>query len=447
MANSVHAATVKDTQKAPFPAATPASAPALSLSRYRYYVLGVIWIVMLLRFIDLQIVAVLLESIRAEFQVSDTQLGLLSGTAFAIFYATLGLPVAWLADRHNRRTIVASCLGLWSLMTALCGMAGSFFTLLLARLGVGVGEAGGAPPSYALLSDYFPAHQRSTVFAFLNTSVPMGVFAGYIIGGFINASFGWRATMLIIGGFGVLVALLVWLTVREPVRGSADGLHAGAAPRFVDTVRYLCGTPAYRHLVCAASIATLGAAGSGIWIVSFFIRVHELPPVQVTTWLAFIYGGGGLAGALLGGFAADRLAKGRRDARWQVWLPALALVSILPFSFFVYLWPNPVAALLVHTCTTFLMHSWMGPCYGTVQTLAGVARRAMAAAINLLVINLLALGLGPLLVGAMSDYFSERFGDDSLRYSILALVSVTYTWSAVHFLLAGRTIRRDLAAA
>lgn len=415
------------------------------VSAYRYYVLGVLWIVMLLRFVDLQIVAVLLESIRAEFHVSDTQLGFLSGTAFAIFYSTLGLPIAWLADRYSRRNIVAACLAVWSGMTALCGTAGSFVSLFLARIGVGVGEAGGAPPCYSLVSDYFPANRRSTIMAILNSATPMGVFAGFIVGGYINASLGWRATLISIGLFGVVVALLVRLTVREPVRGSVDGIQAvPAAAGFVDTLQYLWRLRSYRHLVFATSIGTLGAAGSGIWIASFFIRVHEMPPVEVTTWLAFVYGGGGLVGAIVGGMLADRFSRRTGDQRWQAWLPALAMLSILPFSFFVYTWHDPKVALLVHVGTTFLMHAWLGPAYGTVQSLAGANRRAMAAAINLLIVNLLALGLGPLLVGAMSDYFNAQFGSNSLRYSLLTLVAVTYTWAALHFALAARSLRADL---
>lgn len=421
--------------------------PATGISGlYRYYVVAVIWVVMLFRFVDLQIVAVLLESLRAEFRVSDTQLGLLSGTAFAIFYATLGIPIAWLADRHSRRNIIAVCLGLWSAMTAACGAASGFLWLFLARIGVGVGEAGGAPPAYSLISDYFAASRRSTVIAILNSAVPSGVFAGFIIGGFINAKLGWRDTLIIAGLSGMVVALLVRLTVREPRRGQNDGSRAAPAPAPVlDALRFLWNLRSYRHLVLASSIFTLGALGSGIWIASFFIRVHHMPPLQATTWLACVYGGGGLVGASLGGWLADRISRRCADQRWQAWLPAISTAAILPFGFFVYLWPNPITALLVQTCTAVLMHSWMGPCYATVQNLAGASRRAMAAAVNLLVVNLLALGLGPLLVGALSDYFSARLGADSLRYSILTLTAVTYTWAAFHFLRASRTLRADLA--
>jgi predicted MFS family arabinose efflux permease len=199
--------------------------------------------------------------------------------------------------------------------------------------------------------------------------------------------------------------------------------------------------------VLATTIFTLGAIGSGIWIPSFFVRVHGMPNAEVAVWLAFIYGGGGVVGAMLGGFLADRLAKRHDDPRWYAWLSAIAAAAILPFSFFVYLWPEARTALLVHVCTTILMHSWMGPAYGTVQSLAGVSRRAMAAAVNGLAVNLLALGLGPLIVGAASDYFSARFGENSLRYSILTVVVVCYSWAALHFFLASHTLRQDLAAA
>ncbi len=414
---------------------------------YRYYVVGVIWLVMLLRFVDLQIVSVLLEAIRAEFHVSDTRLGLLGGTAFALFYATLGMPVAWLADRCSRRNIIFVCLGIWSAMTALCGAAGRFLWLFLARVGVGFGEAGGIPPSYSLISDYFAASRRSTILAILSSAVPVGVFAGFLIGGYLNVTVGWRATLAIIGLFGIGVALLVRLTVREPERGAADGARLLAPPRVAETVRDLWNLRSYRHLVLGSAVFTLGANGSGTWIASFFIRVHHLAPLEVTTWLAFVYGGGGLVGAILGGAAADRIAKRTGDRRWQAWLPAICVAAIQPFLFFVYLTPHPRAALLAQLGTTMLMHSWMGPIYATVQNLVSANRRAFAAGLNLLVVNVLALGFGPFIVGALSDLFGTQLGASSLRYSILGLTAVAYTWAGVHFLLAGRTLRRDLPAA
>jgi MFS family permease len=339
-------------------------------------------------------------------------------------------------------------------MTAVCGMATSFGALLLARVGVGVGEAGGAPPSYSLISDYFPRERRSTVFALLNTSVPMGVFCGLLIGGYVNANFGWRATLIAIGLFGVGIAVIVRFTVREPARGSADRRPVAAAPgiavpsvsvpSLAETLRYLWARRSYRHLVCGTSIATLGGFGSGVWMLSFFVRVHHLPPPQVATWLAFIYGGCGLIGVTMGGVIADRLSRRRSDWRWQGWLSAMALGSILPFALVVFLAPVATTAFAALVGVVLLMHMWMGPAYGTVQSLAPPASRAMAAAINLLVVNLLAMGCGPLLVGAMSDFFNARFGEDAIRYAILSLVAVTYTWAAIHFFLASRTLREEL---
>ena len=421
---------------------------AFRVSRdYLNYVVAVLWVVMLLRFVDLQIVAVLLESIRREFEVSDTLLGLMTGSAFAIFYGTLGVPIAWLADRYNRRNIIVAAVGLWSAMTALCGLAGSFTSLFIARMGVGVGEAGGQPPAYSLVSDYVPPEKRSSVFAILNSAVPFGVFCGFIIGGWVNQHYGWRAAFMVVGLPGVLIALLIWLTVREPPRGLSDNRTDVAPVPLGESLGYLWRTRSYRHLVLATTIFTLGAIGSGIWIPSFFVRVHDMANAEVAVWLAFIYGGGGVLGAMLGGYLADRLVARNNDKRWYTWLSAIAAAAILPFSFFVYLWPDPVTALLVHIGTTILMHSWMGPAYGTVQSVAGLPRRAMAAAVNGFAVNLLALGLGPLIVGAASDYFNARFGENSLRYSILAVVVVCYSWAALHFFLASRTLRQDLAAA
>jgi MFS family permease len=412
---------------------------------YRNYVIALIWLVMLLRFVDLQIISVLLESIRKEFGASDTQLGLLSGIAFALFYGTLGIPIAWLADRANRRNIIVAALGLWSAMTAVCGLASTFTQLFLARVGVGVGEAGGQPPAYSLVSDYVPPEKRSSVFAILSSAVPFGVFTGFIIGGWVSAIWGWRAAFMVVGIPGVLLAILIRFTLREPPRGFAEQRAVDTKPIPAgQALRYLWNVRSYRHLVLATSIFTLGAIGSGIWIPSFFVRVHEMPNAQVATWLAFIYGGGGVFGSMFGGWLADRLVARTGDKRWFTWLSAIASASILPFSLFTYLWSNPITALLVHICTTTLMHAWMGPSYGTIQSLAGVKRRAMAAAINGLLVNLVALGLGPLIVGVASDFFNARYGNQSLRYSILSVVVVAYLWAALHFLLASRTLREDL---
>ena len=390
-----------------------ASAASFQVSKaYGAYVLFLLWLVGLFRFMDIQVFAVVLESIRKEFQFSDTQLGFLSGLAFAIFYATLGIPIAWLADRYSRRNILSIVLGIWSGMTYLCGTTTGFVTLFLARMGVGVGEAGGTPTIHSLLGDYFSAKKRGTVFAIVNTSIPAGVFAGFMYGGWILGHYDWRVTFYAYGVPGVLLSILLWLTLREPPRGYSENRTTPIeSVKFIDTVLYLWKLRSYRHLVAATTIMTVGAYGSGIWIPSFFQRIHDLKISDVTFWLAWIYGGGGITGSLLGGWLSDRLSSKRQDARWYIRVPGFAALMILPFSFFVYLWGHPYQAMMVHIGTTILMHMYLGPAYGTVQTLAGVKRRAMASGFNLLVINFLGIGFGPLIVGAASDYMNSIYGN------------------------------------
>ena len=428
--------------------ATAAASPFQVSRTYGFYVLALLWLVGLFRFMDIQVFAVVLESVRAEFHFSDSLLGLLSGLAFAIFYATLGIPIALMADRYSRRNILSVVLGIWSGMTYLCGNATGFVSLFLARMGVGIGEAGATPSIHSLLADYFSAKNRGTVFAIVNTSIPAGVFAGFMIGGWILENYDWRVTFYAYGVPGILLAIILRLTLREPPRGYSENRTAPIeSVKFTDTLKYLWSLRAYRHLVTATTIMTLGAYGSGIWIPAFFQRIHNLGIGEVTFWLAWIYGGGGITGSLLGGWLSDRLAIKRQDARWYVRIPGIAALMILPFSFFVYLWGNPYQAMTVHIGTTILMHMYLGPAYGTVQTLAGVKRRAMASGINLLVINFLGIGFGPLIVGSASDYMNSIYGVESIRYSLLGLVVIAYTWSAVHFFLAGRTLRDDIARA
>jgi predicted MFS family arabinose efflux permease len=433
------------------PSGAAALAPAASVAGREYgstvyvrYVLALVWLAMMLRVVDLQIVSVLLESIRREFTVSDTQLGLLSGFAFSVFYGVLGIPVGWFADRANRRNIMAVAVGLWSAMTALCGFAGSFVSLMWTRAGVGVGEAGGTAPAYSMISDLTPPERRATTFAFLSAAVPAGIFTGLVAGGWLNATYGWRSAFLVIGAVGIALALLMRMTIREPERAVSDA-GVSRAP-FLQVLRELWQVPAYRHFVAASALFTTGAVGSGIWVASFFVRVHSLPLLQVATWLGFIYGVAGIAGSLLGGMLADRLVARSGDVRWHARLAWMATIAILPIATIVYLSEHAWTALALHAIVVLLMHMWMGPTYGTIQTLVGAQRRATAAAVNMLAINLLAYGLGPLLVGAASDLLRDRTGDASLRYAILFVVVASYGWAAVHFFLASRTLAADLRA-
>ncbi len=418
----------------------PVSSPTAYTLHYRWYVFALLWLVALLRFVDMQILAVLLEQIRAEFLLSDTQLALLGGLAFALFYGGLGLPVAWLADRCDRRAIIATAVTLWSLMTALCGFASSFTMLFLARIGVGIGEAGAYPPSTSLLADYFPPQQRVRVYAMLGAAIPVGVFVGYLVGGTVSQVWGWRTAMLVVGVPGILLGLLVMLTVREPQRGVLDGqMTEQVAPPFLSCLRSLASERSYRHVVAAACLFTLGASGSGIWIASYFIRHHGFSGAEIGAWLAFLYGGGGLCGALAGGWCAERLSRHPGDMRGYARLCCWSLLATLPFVPLVFLNTSPYLALGLHLPVVIMMHMNIGPVLTLIQQLAGPGRRAMAHAVSVLVSNVIALTLGPLCVGMFSDYFGPVLGTGSLGIAITALLLLAWSWSAWHFNLAARS--------
>jgi predicted MFS family arabinose efflux permease len=420
-----------------------------SVSRaYSNYILGLLLIVGIFNFVDRQILAILLESIKQEFSFSDTQLGLLGGIAFALFHVVAGIPIAWLADHYSRRNIIAIALGIWSAITALCGLTVGFWSLFLARVGVGIGEAGGGPPSQSLISDYYPPERRGTALAVLGTMFPLGGLAGFLIGGWVTQFYGWRAAFMVVGVPGIILALIVWLTLREPPRGHSEKRQvSGPAPSILSSLKYFSGRTSFIHLCLAAALFSMAAWGGTTWVPAFFIRVHGMSPAAVGTWLALVIGIAGVIGALLGGSITDRVAEAKQDARWYVWIPGVSLLVAVPFAFFTYLWPNPIPALLVMFIPMVLANVFIGPTAAMIMGVAGVQRRAMASALYVLLINLIGMGLGPLAVGIISDIFSADYGVNSLRYSILTLVLVANTWASIHFVLAGKNLREDLRAA
>lgn len=415
---------------------------------YRNYVLGLLMVVGVFSWVDRQIFAVLLESIKLEFSFSDTQLGLLGGVAFGLFYATVGLPVAWLADKFNRRNIIAIALGTWSLMTALCGMATGFTSLFLARMGVGIGEAGGSPPSQSLISDYFPPERRGFALGVLFMYLPLGFLVGFLVGGWVNQFFGWRTAFMVVGLPGVILAVLLRLTLREPPRGHSENLpHSGPPPSLLSTIRYFLSRSALRHLPLAGAVHGIGAWGAGLWMPAYFMRVHGMSSGEVGTWFALIFGIAGAAGTLYGGYLADSIVRRTGDARWYAWFSGLVILATVPFSFLVYLWPTPIPALLFFIIPVWVGHMFLGPVTATIQNLGGVRRRAMAAAFYLFLANLISMTCGPLIIGILSDVFQAQYGHESLRYSLLVLVVLTSVWAAVHFFFAAKTLREDLQAA
>ena len=415
---------------------------------YRNYVLWILWLAGVLSFLDRQVFSVLLESIKADMRLTDTELGLIGGFAISVFYATFGLILGNMSDRFNRRNMLAACVTVWSVMTAVCGLATSFVTLFLARVGVGVGEAGGTPASASILADYFPPHRRSTAFAILGMSIPSGVLIGFLGGGWVNEFFGWRAAFAAVGLPGVIVAGIIYFTLREPPRGySENRKDFQSGPKFIETLKYYLSIKTYRHLTMAIALFSLGALGSGVWAPAFFQRVHGLSSGEAGTWLGLIYGLGGMAGALFGGTVADYLVKKTGNVKWYFRMPAICLLGILPLAVFVYLSASPYPAFFVLILFVVLQHMPLGPANAMMQSLAGLRMRATIAAIMGFLTSALPSGLGPLIVGMASDHFTPIYGNETLRYAILGTVVVAYGWSAIHYYLASQTLAKDLAAA
>jgi len=427
------------------PDTSEAFASSTSLSnRYTRYALGLLVVVYIFNFIDRSILSILLESIKEEFQLSDTQLGLLSGPAFAIFYTLFGLPIARWSDRSSRTSIIAVAVVVWSGMTALTGFAQHFTHLLLARIGVGIGEAGCSPPAHSLLSDYFPASRRATVLAIYSLGIPIGGGIGFLAGGWLDEFFDWRTAFIVVGIPGVLLALIVKLTLREPKRGRYDDPALADAPHksVGQVLKFMYGLKSFRHLAIAAALHAFYGYGAAAFVAAFFRRSHQMDPGELGTWFGIIAFTAGSAGTFLGGYLADRLA--RRDQRWYMWLPALATTAFIPFAFFLYLASDPYLGLILYFPGSILGGMYLGPTFAMTQSLVPASMRATAAAILLFAINIIGLGLGPQGVGILSDLLSPTFGSESLRYALLITIVSFALWSVLHYTLAARTLRADL---
>jgi MFS family permease len=427
------------------PAAPPPAGREITPG-YANYVLGVLFVVYVFNFVDRQILSILLQSIKEDLGASDTQLGFLTGTAFAIFYTFAGIPLARWADRGVRRDIITLGLALWSAMTAASGLARSFTQLAAARIGVGIGEAACSPPAHSLIADYFPPERRATALSIYAMGIHVGIMFGYLAGGWIDEFFGWRTAFFVVGLPGLGLAVLLRLSVREPPRGHSEGVKtAGDAPGLRESFEILWRLRSFRQLSLAGAFMSFAGYGVAIWAPVFLVRVHGMGTGEIGTWLGLITGFAGPLGAFLGGWLTDRF--GPRDARWYGWLPAVAALGALPFAVFFLLWPDPRAALLVSIFSTLIGAMWLGPTFATVQSLVGLRMRSMASAILLFVFNLIGLGLGPQSVGILNDTVFAAEGETAIRWSLLTVAVVMNLWAALHFALAARSLRQDLAAA
>jgi predicted MFS family arabinose efflux permease len=407
---------------------------------YARYVLAVLVLVNMFNFVDRQIVAVLLQQIKQEFAVSDEWLGLLTGMAFVLVHAVVGIPIARWADRGSRRTVIAVGVAVWSAMTALSGAARSFGQLLLLRVGVGIGEAAGAPPSHSLISDYFPLERRARALSVQAMGLYGGIMFGYLVAGWLGQALGWRATMVAVGLPGLLLALLVWLTVAEPRRSAASEARA-----FREVAGYLLGRPAYVALLAAASFHAAGGYSIAHWAPTFLVRVHGFSYAEVGASLGVITGTAGAAGALFGGWLSDRLGAG--DRRWYAWTAALAAFGAIPFGWLFLASEATPLALAAFAPHIFATGVYTGPLYAMNQGLAKPRMRATAVALHLLVVSILGGGIGPWAVGRLSDTFTASQGSDSIRTALLVVVSAGFALAGVCYLITSRTLRRDFELA
>jgi len=429
-----------DAAAGPPPTATEQISPG-----YANYVLGVLFAVYVINFIDRQVLSVFIGPIKAEFGVSDTAMGLLVGFAFALFYTVAGIPIARWADRGNRRTIIAIGLAVWSGMTVASGLARNFLQLALARVGVGVGEAAGSPPAHSLISDYFPPHKRATALGIYAWGVYIGSAIAYLGGGYLRANFDWRVAFFVLGAPGLIFALVVRFTVKEPPRGHSEGgVVEAAQTTFGETLRHLLSCRSWVYLIAGSSFLSISGYGVLMWGYEFFGRVHGMSPVDIGLWMALIVGLGGSMGTYAGGRLADRY--GQQDPAWYMRLPALVNLVGLPFGV-AFLLADSSGRSLAFFFPFYLLSNFYVPSMHTInQNLAKLRMRATAAAIMLFIVNIVGAGAGPLLVGVLNDAFAPRYGDMAIRYSLLA-ISLTGVLGSLFFYLSSRSLGEDLERA
>ncbi len=425
------------------PSPVPSPVPS---RRYSHYVLVVLTGMYTFNYLDRYVLTILVVPIQAELGLSDTVMGFLLGPAFALFYTGLGVPIARLADSYSRRRILALSFVAWSLMTALAGLARTGAELAATRIGVGVGEAGGTAPAHSLLSDYFPPERRAFAFGIFQQGVYLGQMLGLMVGAVLVAEVGWRATFFIVGLPGLGLAVVLYATVRDPVRGAFD--PPAAAPEETPALREvftrLWRLPTFRLLMVGAGIASFGGTGFGFWLPVLFERAHGLTPMEVGLRLGPVMALSGSLGALFAGLLTDRL--GKRDPRWLMRIPAASVLTSLPFLIGVCIWPTANGALICAIPAGLLGGGWAPAAYAAAQTLAPLRMRALGASLVILCITLFGMGAGPQAVGILNDVLAPTLGDDAVRWSMVGVIGSTAV-GALLLYLGSRTFVRDCARA
>ena len=411
---------------------------------YKRFALAMLTAVYALNFIDRQILVILQEPIKADMALSDAQLGLLSGFAFAVIYVTAGIPIAYWADRGNRRNVISLAVAVWSGMTAVSGLAQNYGQLLLARVGVGLGEAGGSPPAHSMISDYYPPEQRATALSIYSSGIYVGILLGFLFGGVIAEAFGWRTAFMVVGLPGVLFALVLRFTLREPVRGRWEKPAAAHTPQpgLKQTMALLRDRPSFWYIALGSAFASYVAYGNGNFLPSFLIRNHHMSIAEVGTILALVSGVSGALGTFLGGYLSDRY--GTRDMRWYLWIPMLG-IALAYFPYLNMLLTDNISSGLVLVFFALILNSfYLGPCIALSHALVEPGMRALTSAVLFFVLNMIGLGLGPFLTGLVSDMLVPAYGDQALRYSMVVTTQV-YLLALLMFALAARRLPADLA--
>lgn len=410
-----------------------------------WFVLGMLCFVYVLNFLDRQLLSILAKPIQDSLHVSDGQLGLIGGLYFALFYCLISIPVGWLADRTNRVKVLALACALWSVATMGCGLSTTYAQLVVARMTVGVGEAGGVPPSYAIISDYFPPGRRGTAFGLFNLGPPIGQALGVAFGASIAAAYSWRAAFLVLGAIGVFAAAAVLMFVREPRRGGLDPAPVQAAPvagkaGFAETVRMFFSKPTLVLIAVASGVTQIVTYGAGNFTTLFLMREKGMTLPDVSLWYAIVVAVGMGGGILVSGRVIDRFT--RRSKQAYAVVPAITLaLAILPFVGFVFAptWPVALVFLLF---PTFLNYFYLSSAVTLVQEEVAPHQRVMSGALLLLVMNLTGMGLGPTFVGFVSDALRAQHPDNSLQLAFLWLIPV-YALAIGLFVWLARVLRTE----
>lgn len=408
---------------------------------YKYYVLFALTLVSTFNYLDQGLMGLLLQPIKEDLHLSDSQLGFLTGIAFALFYATLGLPIARWADRGDRSTITALAIALWGTTVMLCLFVTNYVQLILARVAAGVGESGCMPPTYSLVGDYFPeSGERTRAMSVYWLANAMATLISFILGGWINEHYGWRSTFFVMGAPAILVAVMVKLTVKEPRQRVVQRKCLELSK--MQVVRLLWRQRSARHLIAAIVLLYTIGAGLSPWYAAFMIRSHGMQTAELGVWLGLIFGVSGIVGILLGGYVSGRWFSTNEPG--QMRLSAIMISLVVPFFMLFLLLPRKEAALTSLIPLSVAFGFFTGPAFALMQRLVPDEMRATTIALTMLLANLIGMGAGPQIVGVLSDLLNPLFAQDSLRYAML-MTSFVALWAALHFWKAGQAVAHDLA--